>query len=154
MQLKVEVRRDYAHDADRVWQVTGDFGGLQAWLPGITACRVEGSGAIDQGGNAVRIVDLFDGSVTRESLQSHDHAARSYVYNLLEAKGITADAQYQARFTVTPLAAGGCRVDWVAQFRVPDDLPADKAERARAKVQQMYTMCLQYLDGVLARPGS
>jgi len=118
-------------------------------LPGILACRVEGSGAIAEGGNAVRIVDVFDGSVTRESLQSLDDAARTYTYNLLEAKGIDASAQYQATFTVTP-TAGGCRVDWVAGFSVPDGFPPEKAERARQKILQMYTMCLQYLDGVLA----
>lgn len=151
MRLTVEVQRGYAHDADTVWKITGDFGGLKEWLPGITACRVEGSGAIDRGGNAVRIVDLFDGSVTRETLQSLDDTKRTYTYNLIEAKGIDARAQYQATFTVTPAGANACRVDWVAAFSVPDDFPAEKQEKARQKILQMYTMCLQYLDGVLAR---
>lgn len=151
MRLTVEVNRDYAHAADKVWKTTGDFGGLKDWLPGITACRVEGSGAADAGGNAVRIVDVMDGSVTRESLQSYDAAQHSYTYNLLEAKGIDARAQYRATFTVTPTGANACRIDWVAGFDVPDDFPPEKAERARQRVLQMYGMCLQYLDGVLAR---
>ncbi len=150
MRLNVEVRRDYAHDADKVWKITGDFGGLQRWLPGISACRVEGGGATDQGGNAMRIVDVFDGSVTRERLQSLDDSKRSYTYDLLEAKGIDARAQYRATFTVTPTGANACRIDWVAGFSVPDDFPPEKAEKARQKILQMYTMCLQYLDGVLA----
>lgn len=151
MRLTVETSRDYAHDADKVWTITGNFGGLKDWLPGITACRVEGSGAADAGGNAVRIVDVMDGSVTRESLQSYDAAQRTYTYNLLEAKGIDASARYRATFTVTPTAANACRIDWVAGFEVPDDFPPEKAERARQRVLQMYGMCLQYLDGVLAR---
>jgi hypothetical protein len=39
----------------------------------------------------------------------------------------------------------------VAGFDVPDDFPPEKAEKARQRVLQMYGMCLQYLDGVLAR---
>lgn len=151
MRLNVEVQREFDRDADTVWKITGDFGGLKEWLPGINACRVEGSGAADQGGNAVRIVDVFDGSVTRESLASFDAGKRTYTYNLLEAKGIDASAEYRATFTVTPLAANRCRIDWVAGFTVPDNFPPEKAERARQKILQMYTMCLQYLDGVLAR---
>lgn len=146
MRLTVETSREYDHDADRVWAITGDFGGLKAWLPGITACRVEGEGV----GNAVRIVDVFDGSVTRERLAALDAAARRYSYDLLEAKGIDASAQYHATFTVTPLGAGRCRIDWQAAFTVPDDFPPEKRERARQKILQMYGMCLQYLDGVLA----
>lgn len=146
MRLSVEVSREYDHDADRVWAITGDFGGLKAWLPGILACRVEGAGV----GQAVRIVDVFDGSVTRERLAALDDTARSYSYDLLEAKGIDASANYRATFTVTPLAGDRCRIDWVAGFDVPEGFPADKAERARQKVAQMYGMCLQYLDGVLA----
>lgn len=151
MRLAVEVSREYDRDADRVWAITGDFGGLKEWLPGILACRVEGSGATDQGGNAVRIVDVFDGSVTRERLAARDDAGRSYTYDLLEAKGIDASAQYRATFTVTALDAGRCRVDWVASFNVPDDFPPEKAERARGRILQMYGMCLQHLEGVLAR---
>lgn len=150
MRLQIDVHREYAHSADAVWKITGDFGGLKDWLPGILACRVEGSGAIDNGGNAVRIVDVFDGSVTRESLQSFDNTKRTYTYNLLEAKGIDASAEYQATFTVTPTATG-CRVDWVAGFTVPDNFPPEKAERAKQRIHQMYSMCLQHLEGLLAK---
>lgn len=151
MQLQVDTQREFAHSAEKVWKVAGDFGGLKHWLPGILACRVEGSGAADRGGNAVRLVEIFDGSVTKERLEWVDEGRFAYGYRILEAKGIDASAGYVATFTVTPLDAGRCRVDWVARFSVPDTFPAEKQERAKQKVSQMYTMCLQALEGVLAR---
>lgn len=150
MRLHTEVHHEFTQDADTVWKITGDFGGLKNWLPGIVASRVEGSGAIDQGGNAVRIIDIMDGSVTRESLASFNDAKRTYTYNLLEAKGIDASAEYQATFTVTPTPTG-CRVDWVSAFSVPDSFPPEKAERAKQRIRQMYSMCLQHLEGLLAK---
>jgi len=149
--LTFEVQQDYAHSADKVWAITGNFGGLKEWLPGILACRVEGSGAADTGGDAVRIVDVFDGSVTKERLEAFDAARRTYSYSILEAKGFDASSEYFATFTVTPLDANSCRINWGASFKLPASIPAEKGERARQKVAQMYTMCLQHLEGVLAR---
>ena len=148
--LQFEVEREFAHSADTVWAITGDFGGLKNWLPGIVASRVEGSGAANAGGNAVRIIDVFDGSVTKESLESLDAANYTYQYRILEAKGFDASSGYLATFRITPLAADRCRINWGASFRLPEGIPAEKGERAKQKVAQMYTMCLQHLDGVLA----
>ncbi|MFZ5756482.1 MAG: SRPBCC family protein [Pseudomonadota bacterium] len=148
--LQFEVEREFAHSADRVWAITGDFGGLKNWLPGILACRVEGSGAARDGGNAIRIVDVFDGSVTKESLESLDAARLTYQYRILEARGFDASSGYLATFRVTPLGPDRCRINWGASFRLPDGIPAEKGERARQRVIQMYGMCLQHLDGVLA----
>jgi hypothetical protein len=151
MKLHVETQREYAFSADKVWSITGDFGGLKNWLPGILAIRVEGNGAADAGGNAVRVIDVFDGSVTTESLESFSDEKRSYSYRIVSAKGLDASAEYLAHFTVTPLDASHCRVDWLASFRVPAEFPPEKSERARQKIQQMYSMCLQNLEGVLAQ---
>lgn len=148
--LTFAVQQEYAHSADKVWAITGEFGGLKDWLPGILACRVEGSGAADAGGNAVRIVDVFDGSVTKERLEKFDAAQRTYSYSILEAKGFDASSEYLATFTVTALDAGRCRIDWGASFKLPASIPAEKGERAKQRVAQMYSMCLQNLETVLA----
>lgn len=150
MQLKADTQRDFAYSADRVWRIAGDFGGLAQWLPGISACRVEGSGAADQGGNAVRSVDVLDGSVTIERLETLDEANRTYSYSILQAKGLDASNEYHATLAVIPTGDNQCRVTWSARFRLPDSLPADKCERAQQRVTQMYALCLQSLDSVLA----
>lgn len=150
--LTFETEREFSHSADKVWAITGDFGGLKNWLPGILACRVEGQGAASAGGNAVRIVDVFDGSVTRERLEDFDAAKRTYSYSILEAKGFDASSEYLATFTVTPLDDNRCRINWGARFKLPASVPPEKGERAKQKVAQMYAMCLQHLEGVLEKP--
>ena len=149
--LQIAVQQEYGHSANKVWAITGEFGGLKNWLPGIDACRVEGHGAADKGGNAVRIVDVFDGSVTKERLESFDAVNHTYSYSIIEAKGLDASNEYYATFTVTPLGDNRCRVDWSARFKLPVSVLPEKAERAKQKIAQMYTMCLQNLQAVLAR---
>lgn len=148
--ITLEVKKTFAHSADAVWQLAGDFGGLQAWLPGVTGVRVDGSGAADAGGNAERAVSLMDGSVTRERLESLDAANRAYEYSILEAKGFDADTRYRARFQVLP-AGDGCEVRWGVQLQLPASVPADKQAKVKTRIEQMYSLFLQHLDGVLAR---
>lgn len=147
---EVVVERDFQCEAEPLWVLTSDFGGLQAWLPGVLGCVVEGAGAADNGGNAVRRVQLMDGSVTVESLDSFDQGARRYVYSILEAKGFDANSRFQASFQVEPTGPGHCRVIWSARFTLPEGLAPEKAAKARARIEQMYGFFLQHLQGVLA----
>ena len=147
--LEIQVQNQYNHPADKVWALTGNFAGLKAWLPGVMACRVEGEGAKDVGGNAVRIVDLMDGSVTKESLESLDEKNRSYSYAIIEAKGFDSSSEYIAHFKVIPLDANRCEVQWGARFRLPDSIPVEKSERAKQRIQQMYQLFLTNLESVL-----
>lgn len=147
----IKVTREFAFPADKVWQLTGDFGGLQAWLPGVTACNVEGIGAADNGGNAVRSVHLLDGSITRERLETLNNETRRTVYSILEAKGLDASNAFQATFQVLPLAHERCEVHWSARFRLPEGISQEKADKALARIEQMYGFFLQHLQGVMAR---
>ncbi|RLT94146.1 MAG: SRPBCC family protein [Ketobacter sp.] len=145
----VEVRKPFNQPAGLVWVLTGDFGGLQNWLPGVTGVTVTGSGSRKEGGNAQRAVQLMDGSVTRESLESQDEAAMCYEYAILEMKGFKEGQQYRARFQVKPLDDERCEVIWSATFSVPEDFPADKVAKARSRVEQMYGFFLTHLAGLL-----
>lgn len=149
--LEFEVERKYSHPADMVWEVTGDFGGLQSWLPGVLGCRIEGQGAADRGGNAVRVISVMDGSVTRERLEALDHAGRSYSYSILESRGFDADNQYYATFRVMPQGDECCLVRWGARFRLPIGMPARKSKQLCDRIAAMYSMCLDNLDVALAR---
>lgn len=142
---QVEVRHSFNHSADTLWQLTGDFAGLQHWLPGITSCTVEGNGPCDQGGNAVRSVQLMDGSVTRESLESFDPANRHYRYAILSAKGFDPAQTYIGTFHVIPTGDNRCDIHWQANFTLPADLPADKVDKACDKIRNMYAFFLQQL---------
>ena len=146
---EVTVRQTFPHAAAKVWQITGDFGGLKNWLPGVVSCTVQGEGARDQGGNALRVVQLLDGSVARESLESFDATRMHYVYAIKEAKGFSPEQQFSARFQVSPIAPDGCEVIWTARFSVPEDLSQDKIDKARQRVIQMYQFFLGHLASVL-----
>lgn len=146
----IEVTRTFACPAEQVWQLTGNFGGLTAWLPGVLSCQVSGEGAADNGGNAVRTVQLVDGSITRERLDSLDTKARRYVYSVVEAKGMTDDSRFQAHFQVLPQGDAQCEVRWGAAFTLPAALPPEKVSRACQRIEQMYLFFLQYLQSVVA----
>lgn len=143
----LEAQAEYEFDApaEKIWALTGNFGGLQAWLPGVVDCRVEGAGAWDEGGNAVRLVQLMDGSVTKEALRSLDAAAYRYAYSILEAKGFDQNGEYLATYSVEPVAGGKSKVIWNAKFTLPAGLPADKSEKAIQRVQNMYLFFLKNL---------
>lgn len=146
---EVVTRFSYDHPAQTLWQLTGNFGGLKAWLPGVVDCTVSGAGAWDQGGNAERAVQLMDGSVTRESLAFLDEAGMRYGYAILDMKGFKPGQHFSAEFAVTPLGDAQCEVVWCARFNVPEDWPADKVQQARERVAQMYGFFLTHLNSVL-----
>ena len=145
----VEVRKQFDHPAGLVWVLTGEFGGLQNWLPGVTGVTVTGSGSRAEGGDAERAVQLMDGSVTRESLESVDEVGMCYEYAILEMKGFKEGQEYRARFQVKPLSDDRCEVIWGATFSVPEEFTADKVAKARSRVEQMYGFFLTHLASLL-----
>ena len=147
---QVAARFTYDHPADTVWKLTGDFGGLKAWLPGVVECTVTGSGARDQGGNAERAVQLMDGSITRESLEHLDEPGMRYGYAILDMKGFKPGQRFEAEFAVAPLGEAQCEVVWTARFNVPTDWPEENVSKARDRVAQMYGFFLTHLNTQLA----
>lgn len=146
---QIVTNRSFSHSADKVWQLTGDFGAINKWIPGAADCVVSGEGAKDQGGNAERRVTFMDGSIARESLESLNEGSFSYRYAILEAKGFVKGTQFFGDFKVIPTGDNSCDIEWQASFSVPDSLPHDKLEKMKQQLQQMYAFFLQHLDSVL-----
>ncbi|HVL00540.1 MAG TPA: SRPBCC family protein [Dongiaceae bacterium] len=147
--LETQVEMELDAPATLVWKLTGDFGGLRDWLPGVVDCWVEGEGAQEDGGNAIRVVEMSNGAITKEALIALDESRYSYRYAIIEAKGFGKDNAFQAHFTVLPLSDDRCKVVWGARFTLPADVPADASEKARQRVQQMYRLFLQHLASLL-----
>lgn len=61
--------------ADEVWAVVGDFGGLDGWMPGVDACRIDGDN---------RILEVLGMEIT-ERLVRRDDAARVLEYSIVES---------------------------------------------------------------------
>jgi carbon monoxide dehydrogenase subunit G len=90
---------DIARNADDVWKVAGDFGGLAGWMPGIESCTVDGD---------IRTIAM-SGMTIGERLVSRDDATRSLVYSI--ASGPAPVDSHEATITVTP-AGDGSHVTW------------------------------------------
>ncbi len=61
--------------AEEVWALAGDFGGLDGWMPGVDACRVEGD---------TRVLEVFGMEIT-ERLVRRDDAARLLEYSIVDS---------------------------------------------------------------------
>jgi ribosome-associated toxin RatA of RatAB toxin-antitoxin module len=61
------------HPAQRVWDFVGDPSRVHEWLPGITACEVEGSS---------RKVTLGNGLILPEEILVLDHVQRRFQYRI------------------------------------------------------------------------
>ena len=61
--------------AAAVWELAGEFGGLDEWMPGVDSCKVEGD---------TRILEVFGMEIT-ERLVRRDDAARVLEYSIMES---------------------------------------------------------------------
>ncbi|MGH9016363.1 MAG: SRPBCC family protein [Acidimicrobiales bacterium] len=93
--------------ADAVWAVTGDFGGLGGWMPGIESCDVEGDD---------RLLKMMGMEIT-ERLISRDDSTREIVYGIVAGVPVSS---HRATITVTPEGSGSL-VTWDVEVE-PDDM--------------------------------
>jgi uncharacterized protein YndB with AHSA1/START domain len=129
--------------ADRVWSVIRDFGGLAQWFPFVSACVLEDGAAPDQVG-AVRANTVQDG-VVREQLLEMSDQDRRIVYSVLDGPVPTRD--YVARLQVHPVTDGDRSfVFWSAEFEVDGDAAA-VAEWVR---EGIFATCLAELASVVS----
>jgi carbon monoxide dehydrogenase subunit G len=105
-ELEQEITID--RDPDSVWKVLSDFGGVQAWFPGVEAVRVEGD---------TRYVAML-GLEVAETLRESDDAARRFSYFIPELP--LPMESHLATVAVHPEGAGS-RVTWSVAV-VPDEL--------------------------------
>ena len=92
---------------EAVWALTGDFGGIGEWMPGLESCRVEGDN---------RILETMGMTIT-EALVSKDDATRTITYSIVD--GVPVES-HQATVTVTE-AGEGSHVTWVVDA-TPDEM--------------------------------
>ncbi len=119
---QVSLREQYLVDADEVWKILADFGGLASWMPGVDSCEVEGEGV-----GAVRNVSL-GGAVVKERLEALDEQARSLSYCIFE--GPIPLLNHLSTIVVTEEGNGTCSVSWSAAFETPEGVPEEAIEAA------------------------
>ncbi|MBK6286094.1 MAG: SRPBCC family protein [Gammaproteobacteria bacterium] len=134
-EMKVDVERDMAHPAAKVWAVLANFGDL-SWAPGTERVEVLGDGI----GMTRRIympgMDPID-----EVLEALDNEACQLRYSIPRGLPMPLD-DYQATVRVEALPGGGSRIHWSARAQ-PRGIDAATAS---GLMHGSYAQMLDWLD--------
>ncbi|HVH06019.1 MAG TPA: SRPBCC family protein [Myxococcota bacterium] len=95
--------------ADRVWDLVGDFGGIQRFSAGIESVSVAGEGV-----GAVRTITLPGGMSLHERLEARDPATRTLQYSIVGAHPMPF-SDYLATIRLTEEGAA-TQIEWSSDF--------------------------------------
>lgn len=99
-----------ARPVAEVWKVVADFGGIDAYFPGVESCRLEGDS---------RFIKMGQIEI-REDLLAKDDSAHELVYGI--GDGPVPVDKHRATIRVSP-EGDGSKVTWDCEY-APDDLGA------------------------------
>ena len=122
--LKVTEEGTINKDADTVWSVIGDFGGLTKWMGGGNM-KLELKGTATDAGST-RTLTMGNGFSITEALVNYDADNRSYSYIAISGGGSVKN--YLSTLHVEPTGKDTCKVIWSATFD-----PKEGSDDASAK---------------------
>lgn len=96
--------------AEEVWALIGRFEDMDAWLPGVESCEVDGD---------IRKVNTM-GMVIEERLVARNEAARTITYSIVSGAPVEA---HEATISVVPVGDTVADVTWTVSTE-PDDAAA------------------------------
>lgn len=96
-------------NADEVFAILGDFGGIKGEL--IAELKLHGSGI-----GCIREVVLSNGGRVMERMENHDVNTRTLTYSIQNDDHPLPFRAYIATLIVRPVGAKQCRVDWFSNF--------------------------------------
>ena len=126
--------------AEAVWQLLRHGGGVEQWLPIVTACRVDGD----------RRTCETDGGTLHETIVRSDDHTRTFVYRIDEqalfpAEGITGTMR------VEPAGESRCTLHWDVEM---DLLDADAWQPLKTQTEQLYAASAQQLGALANAPAA
>ena len=124
----VEVIETVDSNAQSVWDILGDFGGLSVGGP-ITAFSIEGEGV-----GAVRTITMGGADIV-ERLEEFDTTTMALKYAIINHDSPLPVSGYSATIKVTDNGDNGCTVEWVGTFE-PKGAPEEAASNV---VRGIYT---------------
>ncbi len=131
--LSVHESTQLPASADSVWQLTGDFGGIDKWIPGLS--KVEIIDGKDNQKGAIRAITTAGGAYITEELLSYSKAKRTFRYRILG--GPLPVKSYVSTYTVKP-KGDGSEVDWSSTFETSPTSGLDAA-KTREVISGIYT---------------
>lgn len=130
---------------DAVWQIVGDFNGIDKWSARIVSSRLEGGdgrGAV----GSIRMLTREDGSVIAERLLAYDDIERSLSYEFADSPPF-AVRTYRGSMSVAPVTDREATfVEWFCEF----ETDAAEEEAMRHQLEQIFSGGLGGLRDVCA----
>jgi len=107
---------EVAADPDTAWQVLGDLGAVDRWIPGITKVELDGM---------TRVCTFADGHTQHEAILDYAPPTRSYRYTINGGLPVT---DHRGRFAVEPTPHGAMIV-WESSFQARDPAAVEEFSR-------------------------
>jgi len=107
---------EVAADPDTAWQVLGDLGAVDRWIPGITKVELDGM---------TRVCTFADGHTQHEAILDYAPPTRSYRYTI---NGGLPVIDNRGRFAVEPTPHGAMIV-WESSFQARDPAAVEEFSR-------------------------
>jgi mxaD protein len=132
-QLSVKEAVQLPASPDKVWKLSGNFGGIGAWFPGIT--KVEITSGKDNHKGAVRVITLKDGTTITEELLDYSASRKTLRYRINTSP--LPVRNYVSTYTVKADGKGS-KVTWGSTF---EQDPAAKLDAAKTRevISGIYT---------------
>lgn len=111
---KVIINGTINTSANKVWELVGDFGGLDNFVEAVTECTTDG-----QDVGAVRTLTLQDGGEVKEKLESLDDDKRVMKYSILESP--MPIKNYKGRMEVKKVSDTTSKFIWSSTFEAAEE---------------------------------
>jgi mxaD protein len=144
-ELHVKKTITIAVPADKVWDASKNFNGLNTWHPALASDEIV-SGSNNTVG-AVRLLTLKGGGTIKEKLLAFDETGHRFRYAIVES--VLPVSHYSSTFVVTSLAPDKTLITWSGRFKRRDvgDSPAD-ADNDKAAVDAITGVYTSGLDNL------
>ena len=120
---KAEVK--IAKHPDEVWDLVGEFGGLDEWMPGMESCELDGD---------IRKIQTM-GMEIHEQLTEHDDDARRISYSIVKSP---IPLEFHSATITVEEDGDGSLVTWAYEVR-PDELAGAFGPDLRQSAQAVKT---------------
>ena len=138
-----------AASADKVWEASKNFDGLNTWHPALASDEIV-SGTNNTVG-AVRVLTLKGGGTIKEKLLAFDESGHRFRYAIVES--VLPVSHYSSTFVVTSTGTDKTLVTWSGRFKRKNagDSPADNENDKAAldAITGVYTSGLDNLKKIV-----
>ena len=148
-ELRLKKTITIAAPADKVWDASKNFNGLNTWHPALASDEIV-SGTNNTVG-AVRLLTLKGGGTIKEKLLAFDETGHRFRYAILES--VLPVSHYSSTFVVTATGNDKTLVTWSGRFKRKNegDSPADTENDKAAldAITGVYTSGLDNLKKIV-----